>query len=471
MARCRTRQLKYLVAIVLCVFLFFVFVQLLSGGLPEDEQRPPVNAHLLPLTKLAKDQHPPPTVVRQEVARDADRPVLGKHQAPAQSTYLQSSLDLELLRTLKTYQLRLDKGITELWWYVRANSKVTGGDPVASKRITASVFDQHVMLQNHNSQVEALVERLLGGWKEATARELGGLMERRIRHLQNPPDCGSARKLVCDLTKTCGFGCQVHHLAMCLGVAYGTRRTLVLRTEGWRYASGGWETVFMPVSDTCRDASEGVAWDADHDQHQVVILPIVESLHPRPPYLPMAVPRDLAEKLIAFHGYPFVWFMGHLIQYLMRPNPQLQTYLETKRKEMGFQKPIVGVHVRRSDKVGVEAAYHGIEEYMVHVEEWFAKHGGQKRVFLATDEPDLLAEAKKKYPEYQFLTDVGISSKAQNQNTRYDLESLYGVTFDVSTLSMSDYLVCCFSSQICRLAYELMQPLHTDASRFLPQSG
>ena len=25
------------------------------------------------------------------------------------------------------------------------------------------------------------------------------------------------------------------------------------------------------------------------------------------------------------------------------------------------------VHVRRSDKIGVEAAYHGIEEYMVHV--------------------------------------------------------------------------------------------------------
>lgn len=43
---------------------------------------------------------------------------------------------------------------------------------------------------------------------------------------------------------------------------------------------------------------------------------------------------------------------------------------------------------------------------------------------------------------------MGISSKAQNQNTRYDLESLYGVTFDVSTLSMSDYLVCCFSSQV-----------------------
>lgn len=33
----------------------------------------------------------------------------------------------------------------------------------------------------------------------------------------------------------------------------------------------------------------------------------------------------------------------------------------------------------------------------LQVEEWFVKHGGQKRVFLATDEPDLLAEAKKKW--------------------------------------------------------------------------
>ena len=53
-----------------------------------------------------------------------------------------------------------------------------------------------------------------------------------------------------------------------------------------------------------------------------------------------------------------------------------------------------------------------------------------------------------RYPQYQFLTDVEISSKAKNQNTRYDLQSLYGVVFDVTTLSMSDYLVCCFSSQV-----------------------
>lgn len=38
-------------------------------------------------------------------------------------------------------------------------------------------------------------------------------------------------------------------------VAYGTKRTLVLKSRGWRYHKGGWEEVFKPVSDTCNDPS------------------------------------------------------------------------------------------------------------------------------------------------------------------------------------------------------------------------
>lgn len=59
------------------------------------------------------------------------------------------------------------------------------------------------------------------------------------------------------------------------------------------------------------------------------------------------------------------------------------------------------VHVRRTDKVGTEAAFHPIEEYMVHVEEQFQLlarrvHVDKKRVYLATDDPSLLQEAKTK---------------------------------------------------------------------------
>lgn len=67
---------------------------------------------------------------------------------------------------------------------------------------------------------------------------------------------------MCDLKKGCGFGCQVHHAAYCLLVAYATERTLVLDSEGWRYAGGGgWESMFQPLSDTCTDASgQSVHW-------------------------------------------------------------------------------------------------------------------------------------------------------------------------------------------------------------------
>lgn len=60
------------------------------------------------------------------------------------------------------------------------------------------------------------------------------------------------------------------------------------------------------------------------------------------------------------------------------------------------------VHVRRTDKVGTEAAFHPIEEYMLHVEDQFQSlarrmHIDKKRVYLATDDPSLLQEAKSKY--------------------------------------------------------------------------
>lgn len=63
--------------------------------------------------------------------------------------------------------------------------------------------------------------------------------------------------------------------------------------------------------------------------------------------------------------------------------------------------PLPRVHVRRTDKVGTEAAFHPIEEYMVHVEEHFQllarrMQVDKKRVYLATDDPSLLKEAKTK---------------------------------------------------------------------------
>ena len=59
------------------------------------------------------------------------------------------------------------------------------------------------------------------------------------------------------------------------------------------------------------------------------------------------------------------------------------------------------VHVRRTDKVGTEAAFHSIDEYMWYVEDYYKllekrQQIDKRRVYLATDDPNLLGEAKSK---------------------------------------------------------------------------
>ena len=59
------------------------------------------------------------------------------------------------------------------------------------------------------------------------------------------------------------------------------------------------------------------------------------------------------------------------------------------------------VHVRRTDKTMTEAAFHSIEEYMYWVDLYYdrlerVQTVDQRRVYLATDDSNLLSEAKEK---------------------------------------------------------------------------
>eukprot|EP00057_Strongylocentrotus_purpuratus_P025195 XP_011679669.1 PREDICTED: alpha-(1,6)-fucosyltransferase-like [Strongylocentrotus purpuratus] len=126
------------------------------------------------------------------------------------------------------------------------------------------------------------------------------------------------------------------------------------------------------------------------------------------------------------------------------------------------------VQVRRTDKLVQEAKFHFIEEYMLYVEEFYQELEKRqevpvRRIFLATDEASLLEEAKKKYPGYVFVSDNTISQSAK-VSTRLSEESLMGIIYDIHLLARSDFLVCTCTSNVCRLAYEMMQDYHVDAS-------
>lgn len=307
-------------------------------------------------------------------------------------------------------------------------------------------------------------------WRHDEANALSDLVQRRLYYLQNPKDCKKAKKLVCKLNKGCGYGCQLHHVVYCFIVAYATERTLILKSKGWRYHKAGWEEVFYPISETCLEADPNVhtrSWPGDPDT-QILMLPIVDSLAVRPPYLPLSIPADLAPRLTRLHGDPIVWWVGQFLKYLLKPRGPTSEMLKVGMERMGFKKPIVGVHVRRTDKVGTEAAYHSIEEYMTYVEDYFLQleiNGTtvKRRVFLASDDARVINEARTKYPTYEIIGDPDVAKMAA-LSTRYTDSSLNGIVLDIHMLSLCDYLVCTFSSQVCRVAYEIMQSLHPDAA-------
>ena len=84
--------------------------------------------------------------------------------------------------------------------------------------------------------------------KQSKERNLSNIMQKRLHFLQNPPNCSTARKLVCKFDfNFCGVGCNMHRIAVCFIAAYASQRTLVFGTKMWEY-SGGWEAIFHPIS-------------------------------------------------------------------------------------------------------------------------------------------------------------------------------------------------------------------------------
>lgn len=59
----------------------------------------------------------------------------------------------------------------------------------------------------------------------------------------------------------------------------------------------------------------------------------------------------------------------------------------------------------------------------------------------------VLEDARKKFPEYEFLGDPSIAKTAATHR-RYTPLSLTGLLVDLHMLSMCDYIVCTFSSQV-----------------------
>ncbi|XP_025108910.1 alpha-(1,6)-fucosyltransferase-like [Pomacea canaliculata] len=264
---------------------------------------------------------------------------------------------------------------------------------------------------------------------------------------------------------------MLHEATMCLLTAYATHRTLVLTANGWKFAPSTWDTFMMPLSSTCttNDTRDMHPKNQTASDRVVELKTLIgEWNHSPAKFRPLAIPADLAKRLKAFHGDPPAWWVGQLVSFLLRPQPHLQQTIQTQGEKMKFKRPIVGIQIRRTDKINNEAALHSLEEYMKHVEEYYdlrQQHEDikERRVFVATDDPSVTTEFPKKYPHYNISWVEG-SANTASMKSRFSKDGLSTVIVDLHFLSMCDFVVCTYSSNICRAVYELLQTRHGDAS-------
>jgi glycoprotein 6-alpha-L-fucosyltransferase len=378
------------------------------------------------------------------------------------------SLSLGQMKALLNYTSKIESSARELQQDLRSrlmkikeNKSFDGIDAL----IEDFSQNEESILANIRSLKEILKE---SDSMSTYAKKLTEFVQNQLHKLQNPPNCATAKKILCYTTDS-GFGYNTHHLMYCFMMAYWTGRTFVLGSQGWHYAPGvGWEGAFLPLSEKCKTAGRSVVWAADRKNHQVILLPDINRINPKPPFMPQAVPRVIADSLFKFHSNPFAWFAGQFFLYLSRPNENFKKFLEDRKKTLNITRPYVGIHVRRTDK-NKEERYHDLDEYMVQVEEWYRSYGrtnkvDKKRIFIATDEPKVIAEAKTNYTDYEVYATEDIAGSAKLES-RYNLNSLFGFVSDLHILAESDYVVCTYTSNVGRLLYEFMQTFHVDGSK------
>lgn len=162
-----------------------------------------------------------------------------------------------------------------------------------------------------------------------------------------------------------------------------------------------------------------------------------------------------------------------------------------------WRHPIAGMHVRRTDH-GHEAPFRQVDEYMSHIENWWSRYRSHPdnqrnsspasiflllavtayqpdlqpsdlRIYLATDEPQVIKEASDNYPHYGtltfafrkrltltwlgsttvFLTTTN-QGRASGEGERVGMTHTLNLLSDIFHLAICDFFVGTASSQVSR---------------------
>lgn len=135
-----------------------------------------------------------------------------------------------------------------------------------------------------------------------------------------------------------------------------------------------------------------------------------------------------------------------------------------------WRHPIAAMHVRRTDHSS-EAPFRDVREYVERIEHWWNQYRarpenrllapGRLRIYLATDEPKVIEEAGRLYPQFVFLT-TSHGGRSSGEGERTGPAHTHNLLSDLFHLAKADFFVGTASSQVSRMAYERQQTYALD---------
>nr|CAD2192521.1 unnamed protein product [Meloidogyne enterolobii] len=299
-----------------------------------------------------------------------------------------------------------------------------------------------------------------------------------INFLQNPTNCSNASIIVCPMDgPDWGFGFLIHQICYCFLFSIVSGRTLILNNENAKLYKFNvkWNELFMPITN-CNYAEHAMPFQPlkeyidKNDTDRILVF------HPREKVVKRGFdvsPTELKTFLLKYHSNPTLWFRGQLIKYIWRENELTLNATNQSVSRIPFEcGPVVGIHVRRTDKIS-EAKFFNLEEYMTWIDFWFdvvwghnhseSEHPNcttRRMLFVAADLPilkDIVEETKHKWGD-RYEVYHGIF------NTQNDSKEAFTEILAVfRILAKCQFIVCTFSSNACQLVYELMQVYQGDA--------
>ncbi|XP_075727343.1 uncharacterized protein LOC119165240 isoform X2 [Rhipicephalus microplus] len=275
--------------------------------------------------------------------------------------------------------------------------------PGMNKRVLAVLVKAREYLRVMEADVAAIRETDRAVRKSAEKmRRLRDYVRHTIERLQNPADCKSAPKLRCLLDNPSGLAAGAHDVLWCFVAALQTGRTLILNSTPWHYTpnDSGWTEVLQPVAGpSCENAgSQNMIVDG-YPGHEWGLKTRRRMRD---------LPASFAKDLVANHGEPYAWWYGQILAYIFRLQNSTREFIEDFKIKNDYKHPMVALHIRRTDKKK-EAAFHDVAEYMQHAEEFYSSlalrgQPVQKRVFIATDDPEVITEIIQNNEEHTSTT-------------------------------------------------------------------